>query len=109
MTNNQNSTNHQNFKKIKFEDFNIKKPDGSTQLHNAAIRGNLQLVKYMVLNGANVDITNNKNYTPLSFSSMKGHLEIVKFLVSQGANIEHKTSIGLTPLLYGTHFKWCKS
>ena len=101
MNNNQNSTNHQNFKKNKFEDFkNLKIPDGSIQLHNAAIRGNLQLVKYMVLNGANVDITNNKNYTPLSFSSMKGHLEIVKFLVSQGANIEHKTSIGLTPLLY---------
>ena len=50
----------------------------------AAVNGHLEVVKYLVSQGANVRANN--DYA-IRFASQFGHLEIVKYLVSQGADI----------------------
>ena len=47
--------------------------------------GDLEVVKYLVSQGANVTDDNN-NYA-VQVASMNGHLEVIKYLVSQGADV----------------------
>lgn len=53
-----------------------------TPLDLAARAGDLEMVKLLIDNGANVN-----NYKPLHLASEKGHLEIVTYLVEHGANL----------------------
>lgn len=58
----------------------------------ACINGNLDLVKFMVENGA--DIQENKNY-PIQFAIAHRHLEIVKYLIEKGANVLNDDNLAL--------------
>ena len=71
---------------------------GSSALHLAAVEGHLNLVKFLVEQGAEVEVTNNDGFTPLHAAAAKGYMEIVKFLVEQGAGIEVTSNDGSTPL-----------
>ena len=46
-------------------DFNIPDYDGRTPLHLACSEGHLEVVKYLLLNGASVHMTDRFNHTPL--------------------------------------------
>jgi ankyrin repeat protein len=50
----------------------------------ASENGHLDVVKYLVSQGA--DITADDNYA-VRWASFYGHLEVVKYLVSQGAKL----------------------
>jgi len=50
----------------------------------AAIYGSLEIVKFLIENGANIHVWN--DWT-LRWAARNGHLEIVKYLVEKGANI----------------------
>lgn len=54
---------------------------------NAAIQGNLDKVKTLIKNGANIDAIDNRGVTALIGASTSGKLEVVKYLITQGANI----------------------
>jgi len=56
----------------------------------AANNGHLEVVKYLVLNGADIHARNNG---AIEWAAYNGHLEIVKYLVLEGANI--RTSYAL--------------
>ena len=43
------------------------------------------MVELLVLEGANINLTNNKGQTPLSFAISRNHHQIVEFLVNNGA------------------------
>lgn len=59
--------------------------DKNLLLNIAVINGHLDIVKYLIENGANV---NNPGVIPtLSYASNHGHLNIVKYLIENGANI----------------------
>ncbi len=49
--------------------------------------GLLNIVKYLVENGADVNAFDNLIFTPLMYASYRGHLDIVKYLVENGADV----------------------
>jgi ankyrin repeat protein len=57
----------------------------------AAQYGHLEIVKYLVDNGAIIDkeISGERGYTALSFSKSK---EIIEYLVEKGASIKYLSS-----------------
>ena len=57
-----------------------------TPLNFASINGHLEIVKYLVENGADIHF-NKFNDTPLRSTSVNGHLEIVKYLIMNGVKI----------------------
>ncbi len=62
---------------------NIK--DGDTALVLASITGHLEVVKYLVSKGANVNTKDTSLKTPLEIAKEKGHLEVVRVLREAGA------------------------
>jgi len=75
--------------------------NGNTPLAWAARRGNLEIVKLLVENKANVNHQNMKceyNLGPLFYAIIENHTEVVKFLLNNNADINIRSSWGLTPL-----------
>ena len=59
-------------------------PDVTQLCIDASRKGHLEVVKFLVSSGVNI---NSAGYPILHIASANGHLELVKFLVSSGANI----------------------
>ena len=73
--------------------------DGATPLYTAALKGHLEVVRFLVESGANKDQgTTDKGATPLFVAAEKGHLAVVRLLVESGANTDQGTTgKGATP------------
>jgi ankyrin repeat protein len=69
-----------------------------TMLIFASKIGSLEVVKFLVKNGANCNITNKNGDTALMCASKIGSLDIVKFLFEKGADIKIKNENGDTAL-----------
>lgn len=61
--------------------------DRRTALHKAAIAGNDIVCEKLLNSGANVDIRNKYEWTPLMYAVVYGHLTLVKIFISSGANV----------------------
>jgi ankyrin repeat protein/tetratricopeptide (TPR) repeat protein len=72
--------------------------DGSTLLHKAVVKGHRKAVEYLLSRGADIDIPDKNNYTPLSWAVLLKNMELIRILTAQGANLNHKGPNGLTPL-----------
>lgn len=89
-------------------DVNWQNPtDGITPLIMAAIRAKINVVFQLLLNGANVNMVDNKNRTALYYATFGGSSDIIEILIDFGADIniaEKVTSYGkdytLTPLAF---------
>lgn len=69
-----------------------------TPLIVAAGVGNLELVKFLCANGADVEDASNENETSLFFAAAFGRLDAVEYLVSErSANTQITSSYGFTP------------
>ena len=64
----------------------------------AADKGHIEIVKFLLEKGANVNIIDNYGNTPLLWAIDKKHLEMVKLLIENGANLNVENNIGGTPL-----------
>ena len=62
-------------------------------LKKASENGHLEVVKFLVQNGADVDANNG---LPLILASQNGHLEVVEYLVSKDANIHIRNDLALS-------------
>ncbi|MBN9542865.1 MAG: ankyrin repeat domain-containing protein [Alphaproteobacteria bacterium] len=62
--------------------------DGYTPLHNAINEGNLEITKYLIKNGADINRKPAKNHadTPLNVAAHKGHFNIAVLLLALGAD-----------------------
>ena len=69
--------------------------DGQTLLHLATC---LELVSYLVQNGADVNARDHRRLTPLQVAAEKGQTDTVKYLLSQGANINSRDRFGCSAL-----------
>jgi len=67
-------------------------------LHSAADRGFLDIVKYLVKEGADIEARDIWNKTPLALAVEQGRFDIVKYLVKEGADINIEDKNGMTPL-----------
>ncbi|WP_147677670.1 ankyrin repeat domain-containing protein [Algibacter pacificus] len=68
--------------------------DGRTYLFWASYSGNLELVNYLLENGARVDIIDDKGSSPLIFAAAAGetNTKIYDALIAKGANVKTETS-----------------
>ena len=77
---------------------------GYPALHWAAKYGHLEVVKYLVGQGASLTATDNFGETALHIAAHFGHLEVVKYLVGQGASLTATDNFGETALHIAAHF-----
>ena len=61
---------------------------GASALWCAAATGHLDVVKYLVEAGADVNATTLTNSTPMRAACFDGHLDIVSYLIEKGSDIE---------------------
>ena len=76
----------------------LKDSSENTLLHVACQNGHLEIVQYLVQNGAEVNARNNQKDTPLALACPGRHTDIVKFLMQNGANIDTVNQEGDSPL-----------
>ncbi|WP_338966784.1 ankyrin repeat domain-containing protein [Spiroplasma endosymbiont of Lonchoptera lutea] len=68
-------------------------------LQYAIFHGNLDIVKLLLENGANINLQNNNGNNALITAVENGHTDIVKLLLKNGADINHQNKFGITPLI----------
>uniref|UniRef100_A0A8B9MUX0 Protein phosphatase 1 regulatory subunit n=1 Tax=Accipiter nisus TaxID=211598 RepID=A0A8B9MUX0_9AVES len=59
---------------------------------------NVDMVKFLVENGANINQPDNEGWIPLHAAASCGYLDIAEYLISQGAHVGAVNSEGDTPL-----------
>ncbi|ORX85328.1 hypothetical protein BCR32DRAFT_325484 [Anaeromyces robustus] len=66
----------------------LKKEDyGSTPLMIASGKGNKEIVKYLIENGAKVNEKNGNCWTSLTYAFRNGHDDVANYLKANGANL----------------------
>ena len=70
----------------------------ATPLMFAATEGKLEIAKYLIKKGANVNYLRPVGFSSLKIAATFGHLEIVKLLVENGAEVNNKDNFGETSL-----------
>lgn len=77
-------------------DVNLCNEKGVTAIHRASALGQLEVLKFLVINHANVNALDCDGWTPLHNAASAGSLEAVRLLLQHGANVEAKTDVGDT-------------
>ncbi len=73
--------------------------EGVTPLMWAASTGNLAVAKFLIQNGANIDLMNDPDdMTPLMYAVANGHKEMLEFLLTQKADVNRMSYRGWTAL-----------
>jgi len=68
-------------------------------IHEAAAKGDLADIKRHLQKGADVNIKDDNDWTPLLYSAFYGKQDVVKFLISKGADVNVTSrNTGWTPL-----------
>lgn len=67
-------------------------------LHEAAKKGNLDEVKHLIEEGADVNVKDENSDTPLYIAVGQGHKDIAELLILKGANVNAAGHKGWTPL-----------
>ena len=67
-------------------DINEKNEHGYTALHYAAMNNCLEVVKFLIENGANINLCNKKGQSPLEIAYLYKCGDIVTYLLEKGAN-----------------------
>jgi len=91
---------------LKNNDINshIKENHSITILHYATLAGFLDIVKYLLDNGAYHSSLDAYNCTPLHYAAARGYTDIVKLLLNVGADCEFMSNDGCDALEYSTMF-----
>lgn len=84
----------------KAADVNAAQGDGMTALHWAAMNGDAELARMLIVAGANIRATTRLGtYTPLYLASQHGHAPVLQALIAAGADVSAGTPNGTTPLM----------
>ncbi len=76
---------------------NSKDPEQRTALHHAAFYNNMELLKWLIENNAEVNAQDNTGYTPIHFACQEGNIECVQFLLENNADVNAVDIHGNTP------------
>jgi ankyrin repeat protein len=82
---------------------NHRTKDGSTAIMFAASDGSLEMVMYLIENGADIHYMDDYDNTALIFASTSQSPDTVAYLIEQGANIEHINKNSATPLIMAAY------
>ena len=69
---------------------------GNTALMNAAWKGFLDIVSYLLASGAHINLQNNYGWTALIWATTNDHPRVVAFLLSKGADCRIPTPVDKT-------------
>jgi ankyrin repeat protein len=70
---------------------------GFTSLHVAAEKGNLEIAKYLIANGAQINAKSNAGYTPIMSAlsvSTAVNIKTIEYLIQNGADLNAKDNVG---------------
>ena len=70
----------------------------SVLLHKVVGKNDLQEVKFLIKNGADVNATDKNGWVPLHIAAANGNLEILQLLIKQRAEVNAREERGRTPL-----------
>jgi ankyrin repeat protein len=85
---------------------NIIDKDGETELFKAIRTKEIGFAKALINNGADVNICNIYQSSPLHLAACHGVAEIIPLLIEKGAKIEQKDKNSFTPLLEACNSPW---
>ena len=71
---------------------------GWNPLLYACSKGRLEVAKYLVQHGADVNSTSPNGSTPLIMAAMSGNEYVVKYLLDQGADLKIRNSLGYSAI-----------
>ena len=74
--------------------------DGFTGLHLASANGQIEIVKFLLHNGADIDCKTYSGTTALHVAIQHGQYKMAKFLIANGAEVNLTTSKGETALYF---------
>ncbi|XP_058130914.1 ankyrin repeat domain-containing protein 31 [Dasypus novemcinctus] len=94
----QNSLKATYSQEMKRPGINKRNTKGESQLHLAARRGNLSLLKVLIESGADVNLKDNAGWTPLHEASSEGYNDVIVELLKAGANVNSENLDGILPL-----------
>ncbi|KAK4245722.1 hypothetical protein C7999DRAFT_42801 [Corynascus novoguineensis] len=69
-------------------------------VHSAIRQGHLEVVKFLIEQGADIKAVTKDGRTPVHYATANGHLEVVKSLAEQGADFKAVTNNGWIPIDY---------
>ncbi|XP_013410662.1 ankyrin repeat domain-containing protein 49 [Lingula anatina] len=73
--------------------------DGYTPLHRAAYNGEMDVVKILLSQGADVNAQTKDGWQPIHSAARWNQVEVVSLLLQNGGNINAQTNGGQTPLM----------
>ena len=76
------------------KDVRSKDREGKALLHKAAQLGKLEVVKFLVSKGADIDAKSEHGLTPLFYAKANQHLAIAEYLKSVGGSFKESITIG---------------
>ncbi len=82
---------------------NTSNAEGQTQLHIATNQGDIDIVKALIANGANINAVTNFWHTPLHYAVNRGIFEVVKILLENGAKVNALSNFDYAPLHYAAN------
>ena len=75
-----------------------------TPLHSASSEGYVQVVRYLLQHGVNVNVRNSADEMPLLLASQKGHLDVVQCLLEHGADMNLLDIYHNAPLTWAAYY-----
>ena len=61
--------------------------EGNTLLHWAAAGGHLEIVRFLLENGADVEARSRDGFTPLHSVAQEDHADVLELLIQKGSNV----------------------
>ena len=74
----------------------------TTALMEASVQGNLAVMRFLIENGADVNLVDKDGWTALMGATVEGRLESVKLLLELGAEVDAQNDEGQTALVMAT-------
>lgn len=71
----------------------VKSGDGCLMIHCAAERGHIDVVEYLLTQGANIECTTSDGDSPGTLAAANGHLPLIKVLVKSGLGVKKKHTL----------------
>lgn len=66
---------------------NEQNDEGKTVLHQSCLSGQLETVRLLVENGAEIELRDNRGWTCLHYAAFGGHVDVVNFLISSCVDV----------------------
>nr|MBV0900024.1 ankyrin repeat domain-containing protein [Wolbachia endosymbiont of Fragariocoptes setiger] len=83
-------------------DLSITGNKGEILLHTAALKGYLEVVKYLTSKRADIYAKDNTGKTVMHYAARGGNIEVIKYLIDQGIEVDSRSKGRKTPLQSAT-------